>query len=189
MQNNDFGVAPGSLKGSSASVSKQFLFENVFICRIGVIKSFDFKSQTGVVTIKEYEGLEINTCSISNFNLDLSVEDEVILLQSNVNIFQESDNNHFDKNYYYILSALNPKKIGIKLDQFKLSAQELDSQSENIKFKAKKLIIDVDNIEIKGNLKINGTKFENHMHSSGTLTYINSSGVPTTTTGKTGPIA
>ncbi|WNY66396.1 DUF777 family protein (plasmid) [Borreliella andersonii] len=126
---------------------------------------------------------------MSNFNLDLAEEDEVILLQSNFNIFQESDNNHFDKNYFYILSALNPKKIGIKLGQFELSVQEFDAQSENIKFKAKKLIIDVDNIEIKGNLKINGTKFENHMYSSGTLTYVNSSGAPTTTTGKTGPIA
>lgn len=70
-----------------------------------------------------------------------------------------------------------------------LILRKFDSQSENIKFKAKKLIIDVDNIEIKGNLKINGTKFENHTHSSGTLTYVNSSGVPTTTTGKTGPIS
>ncbi|MBB6208340.1 DUF777 family protein [Borreliella lanei] len=189
MQNNDFRVGPGGLKAPSTGVLKQFLFENVFICRIGVIKSFDCETQTGVVTIKEYEGLEISTCSISNFNLDLAEEDEVVLLQSNFNIFQESDNNHFDKNYYYILSALNPKKIGIKLDQFKLSLQEFDAQSENMKFKAKKLIIDVDNIEIKGNLKINGTKFENHMHSSGTLTYVNSSGAPTTTTGKTGPIA
>ncbi len=189
MQNNDFRTESGSLKGSSTGVLKQFLFENVFICRIGVIKSFDFETQKGVVTIKEYEGLEISTCSISNFNFDLTAEDEVILLQSNFNIFQESDNNHFDKNYFYILSVLNPKKIGIRLDQFELSVQELGAQSENIKFKAKKLIIDVDNIEIKGNLKINGTKFENHMHSSGTLTYVNSSGVPTTTTGKTGPIA
>ncbi|WNY63378.1 DUF777 family protein (plasmid) [Borreliella carolinensis] len=189
MQNNDLCVGSGSLKGSAVGTVKQYLFENVFICRIGVIKSFDFKTQTGVVTIKEYEGLKINTCSISNFNLDLAAEDEVVLLQSNFNIFQESDNNHFDKNYFYILSVLNPKKIGIKLDQFKLSVQDFDSQSENIKFKAKKLIIDVDNIEIKGNLKINGTKFENHTHSSGTLTYVNSSGAPTTTTGKTGPIS
>lgn len=189
MQNNDLCVGSGSLRGSAVGALKQFLFENVFICRIGVIKSFDFKTQTGVVTIKEYEGLKISTCSISNFSLDLAAEDEVVLLQSNFNIFQENDNNHFDKNYFYILSVLNPKNIGIKLDQFKLSVQDFDSQSENIKFKAKKLIIDVDNIEIKGNLKINGTKFESHTHSSGTLTYVNSSGVPTTTTGKTGPIS
>ncbi len=110
MQNNDFRTGSGSLKGSSTGVLKQFLFENVFICRIGVIKSFDFETQKGVVTIKEYEGLEISTCSISNFNFDLTAEDEVILLQSNFNIFQESDNNHFDKNYFYILSVLNPKK-------------------------------------------------------------------------------
>ncbi|WP_235633226.1 DUF777 family protein [Borreliella mayonii] len=115
MQNNDFRLGPSSLKSSSVGALKQFLFENVFICRIGVIKSFDYESQTGVVTIKEYEGLEISACSISNFNLDLAEEDEVVLLQSNFNIFQESDNNHFDKNYYYILSVFNPKKLALSL--------------------------------------------------------------------------
>lgn len=109
----------------------------MFICRVGIIKSFDFKTQTGIVTIKEYEGLEISTRNISNFNLDLAEEDEVVLLQSNFNIFQESDNNHFDKNYYYILSVLNPKKIGIKLNELKVSLEEFDTQSENIKFKGK----------------------------------------------------
>lgn len=186
MENNVYGL--GGLKGSSVGALKQYFFENVFICRVGIIKSFDFKTQTGIVTIKEYEGLEISTRNISNFNLDLAEEDEVVLLQSNFNIFQESDNNHFDKNYYYILSVLNPKKIGIKLNELKVSLEEFDAQSENIKFKGKKLIIDVDSIEIKGNLKINGTNFENHMHSSGTLTYVNSSGAPTVTTGKTGPL-
>lgn len=44
MENNDFCVGPGSLKVSSACVSKQYLFENVFICRIGVIKSFDYET-------------------------------------------------------------------------------------------------------------------------------------------------
>lgn len=189
MKNNDFCVGVSSLKGSSVGAFKEYLFENVFICRIGVIKSFDCETQTGVVTIKEYEELDINTKNISNFNLDLAEKDEVVLLQSNFNIFQESDNNHFDKNYFYILSVLNPQKIGIKLNELKLSLQEFNTLGENIKVKAKKLVIDVDDIEIKGNLKINGTKFENHMHSSGTLTYINSSGLPTTTTGKTGPIA
>ncbi|WP_215538816.1 DUF777 family protein [Borreliella bavariensis] len=189
MGNNDFCVEPGSLKVSSACILKQYLFENVFICRIGVIKNFDYATQTGVVAIKEYKGLEISTRNISNFNLDLAEEDEVVLLQSNFNIFKESDNNHFDKNYFYILSVINPNKIGIKLDELRVSLKDFNTQSENIKFKAKKLIIDVDNIEIKGNLKINGAKFENHMHSSGTLMYVNSSGVPTTTTGKTGPIA
>lgn len=188
MSNNYFHKS-GSLKGSSASYLKQFLFENVFICRIGIIKSFDNETQTGIVVIKEYEGLEISTRNISNFNLDLAEKDEVVLLQSNFNIFQENDNNHFDKNYFYILSVISPKQIGIKLDKLKVNLQEFDAQSENIKFKAKKLIIDVENIEIKGNLKINGTKFENHVHSSGTLTYVNSSGAPTTTTGKTGPTA
>ncbi len=189
MKNNNFCAGVDNPKGSSVGVFKEYLFENVFICRIGVIKSFDCETQTGVVTIKEYEGLEISTMNISNFNFDLAEEDEVVLLQSNFNIFQESDNNHFDKNYFYILSVLNPKKIGINLDELKVSLQEFNTQSENVKVRAKKLIIDVDNIEIKGNLKINGTKFENHMHSSGTLTYINSSGLPITTTGKTGPIA
>ncbi|WPM06410.1 DUF777 family protein (plasmid) [Borreliella sinica] len=188
MKNNGYESAE-SLNVSSVGGLKRYLFENIFICRIGIIKSFDLKTQTGIVTIKEYEGLEIITRSISNFNLDLAEEDEVVLLQSNFNIFQESDNNHFDKNYYYILSVLNPKKIGIKLDEFNVSLKDFEAQSENIKFKAKKLIIDVDNIEIRGNLKINGTKFENHIHSSGTLTYVNSSGALTTTTGKTGPIA
>ncbi len=188
MNHNDF-CGSGSLKSSSVSAFKQYFFENVFICRIGVIESFDYETQTGVVTIKEYKGLKISTRNISNFNLDLEEEDEVLLLQSNFNIFQESDNNHFDKNYYYILSVLNPKKIGIKFNELKMSLQELNTQSENINFKGKKLIINVDNIEIKGNLKINGTKFENHMHSSGTIMYVNSSGVPTTTTGKTGPLA
>ncbi|WNY66374.1 DUF777 family protein (plasmid) [Borreliella andersonii] len=51
MQNNDFSVRPGSLKGSSAGVFKQFLFENIFICRIGVIKSFDVETQTRVLLL------------------------------------------------------------------------------------------------------------------------------------------
>lgn len=72
-------MEPGSLKVSSACILKQYLFENVFICRIGVIKGFDYATQ-GVVTIKEYKGLEISTRNISNFNLDLAEEDEVVLL-------------------------------------------------------------------------------------------------------------
>ncbi|WP_238614543.1 DUF777 family protein [Borrelia turcica] len=71
--------------------------QTIFICRIGIIKKFEYESQEGNVLSPEFAGLEIKTFSISNIRLDLREGRGVILLQSNYNIFNEYDDNNFDK--------------------------------------------------------------------------------------------
>ncbi|WP_422850386.1 DUF777 family protein, partial [Borreliella afzelii] len=75
-----------------------------------------------IVTIPEFEDLEIHTRNISNINFELSKGDTVLLLQSSVNIFDKNDDIHFDKNHFYILSAISPKTLNLISDTVKIKA-------------------------------------------------------------------
>ncbi|WKC58708.1 DUF777 family protein [Borrelia sp. P9F1] len=203
-RNYDVCKSLGSLSNNSpAEEVRQYLRENVFICRVGIIKQFDFKTQEGVVLIEEYEGLGILTRNISNLRLSLKQGDRVVLLQSSINIFNESDNNYFDKNYFYILNAIDPEYASIKIDKYSISSKELDIKSEqldlnarnvslegeSIKTSVKSLVIEADNIAFKGRVYINGKLFESHTHGSGSIVYVNSAGTPTPVTGNTSGVS
>ncbi|WP_434787080.1 DUF777 family protein, partial [Borreliella burgdorferi] len=88
---------------------KNWIYSNIFIIKIGTVKEFKHQTQEAIVTIPEFEDLEIHTKNISNISLELSKGDTVLLLQSSVNIFDKNDDIHFDKNHFYILSAISPK--------------------------------------------------------------------------------
>nr|WKT13941.1 DUF777 family protein [Borrelia sp. BU AG58] len=204
-QNYDVCKSLGSLSNDSLVLedAKRYLRENVFICRIGVIKQFDMETQEGVVLIEEYDGLDILTRNISNLRLSLKQGDRVVLLQSSINIFNESDNNYFDKNYFYILNALDPSCAGISIDKYSISSKELDIKSDQLvlnassvslegkstKISLKSLVIEADSIEFKGRVYINGKLFENHTHGSGSMMYVNAAGAPTLVTGNTSGVS
>ncbi|ASQ29653.1 hypothetical protein CDQ96_04405 (plasmid) [Borrelia miyamotoi] len=183
--------------------AKRYLYKNVFICRVGVVKEFDSQTQKGTVVIEEYEDLDILTCNISALRLELQKGDKVILLQSSINIFNEKDDNYFDKHYFYILNAVNLEFAGINLHKFNINAKELTCVSEetslrsknvvcegaNTKISVKSLIIEADDIQLKGNVYINGKLFESHMHGVGSITYVNAGGAPTLATGNTSGVS
>ncbi|AHH08985.1 DUF777 family protein (plasmid) [Borrelia anserina] len=194
----------GSLSNDLAlEDAKMYLHDNVFICRIGVIKEFDFKIQEGIVTIEEYEDLDIMSRNISSLKLDLKEGDKVILLQSSINIFNERDNNYFDKHYFYILNAVSLEYAGIDVHKLSFNSKEFDVTSENtsLDFKhlvfkgentrisVKSLVIEADSIQLKGNVYINGKLFESHTHGVGSITYVNASGSPTLATGNTAGVS
>ncbi|WP_024653722.1 DUF777 family protein [Borrelia persica] len=205
MQNNyEISRRLGNLSGNSIFEDiKRYLQDNIFICRIGMVEEFDFERQEGIVIIEEYEDLHILTRNISNLKLELSEGDRVVLLQSSINIFNEDDNNYFDKHYFYILNALTPKNLGINVDRFEINVGKLDIASENsafnltnmicdgdhAKISLKSLVIEAERIELKGNLYINGRLFESHTHSAGSITYVSSSGAPTFATGNTSGVS
>ncbi|MCD2385182.1 DUF777 family protein, partial [Borreliella burgdorferi] len=66
---------------------KNWIYSNIFIIKIGIVKEFKQQTQEAIVTIPEFEDLEIQTKNISNISLELSKGDCVLLLQSSVNIF------------------------------------------------------------------------------------------------------
>ncbi|WP_210376953.1 DUF777 family protein, partial [Borreliella valaisiana] len=76
---------------------KNWIYSNIFITQIGTVKEFKQQTQEAVVTIPEFEDLEIHTKNISNINFELSKGDSVLLLQSSINIFDKNDDIHFDK--------------------------------------------------------------------------------------------
>ncbi|WP_210381600.1 DUF777 family protein, partial [Borreliella valaisiana] len=74
---------------------KNWIYSNIFITQIGTVKEFKQQTQEAVVTIPEFEDLEIHTKNISNINFELSKGDSVLLLQSSINIFDKNDDIHF----------------------------------------------------------------------------------------------
>ncbi|MCD2408945.1 DUF777 family protein, partial [Borreliella burgdorferi] len=101
---------------------KNWIYSNIFIIKIGTVKEFKQQTQEAIVTIPEFEDLEIHTKNISNISLELSKGDTVLLLQSSVNIFDKNDDIHFDKNHFYILSAISPKTLNLISDTVKIKA-------------------------------------------------------------------
>ncbi|MCD2417405.1 DUF777 family protein, partial [Borreliella burgdorferi] len=70
---------------------KNWIYSNIFIIKIGTVKEFKQHTQEAIVTIPEFEDLEIHTKNISNISLELSKGDPVLLLQSSVNIFDKNN--------------------------------------------------------------------------------------------------
>ncbi len=80
--------------------------------------------------------MEIHTKNISNINFELSKGDSVLLLQSNINIFDKNDDIHFDKHHFYILSAISPKTLNLICDNIKIKANsriEIANQTTSLK--------------------------------------------------------
>ncbi|WP_418455026.1 DUF777 family protein (plasmid) [Borreliella spielmanii] len=115
---------------------KNWIYSNIFITRIGTVKEFKQQTQEAIVTIPEFEDLEIHTRNISNINFELSKGDTVLLLQSSVNIFDKNDDIHFDKHHFYILSAISPKTLNLICDTVKIKANsriEIANQTTSLK--------------------------------------------------------
>ncbi|WP_445436390.1 DUF777 family protein [Candidatus Borreliella tachyglossi] len=139
------------------------LCENIFISKIGIIKEYDHTKQEGIVHIKEFGELDIRTRNISNMQLHLKEDDKVILLQSSINLFEEEDDNFFDKTYFYILNAIATKTIQkavIDINNFETKHEKLNiGVKEELSIKAEdKLNINAKECKIKhDSLKINST--------------------------------
>lgn len=115
---------------------KNWIYSNIFITRIGTVKEFKQQTQEAVVIIPEFEDLEIHTRNISNISFELAKGDTVLLLQSSVNIFDKNDDIHFDKNHFYILSAISPKTLNLICDTVKIKANsriEIANQTTSLK--------------------------------------------------------
>ncbi|WP_281507453.1 DUF777 family protein [Borrelia coriaceae] len=111
---------------------KKWIFNNIFITKIGKVKTFDPNSQKGVVIIEEFDNIEIETQNISNININPNEGEMVLLLQSNINLFNHDDNINFDKNHFYILSIINPKYLEMACDDIKLKTiNKIDIKSNN----------------------------------------------------------
>ncbi|UPA16834.1 DUF777 family protein (plasmid) [Borrelia coriaceae] len=111
---------------------KKWIFNNIFITKIGKVKTFDPNSQKGVVIIEEFDNIEIETQNISNININPNEGEMVLLLQSNINLFNHDDNINFDKNHFYILSIINPKYLEMACDDIKLKTiNKVDIKSNN----------------------------------------------------------
>ncbi|WP_024654678.1 DUF777 family protein [Borrelia hispanica] len=115
---------------------KLWIYKNIFISTIGIIKSFDSETQEGVVLLSLYKNVEIRTRCISNMHFDLQENDEVILLQSSINLFDINDDNYYDKNYFYILRPINMQNATIKVDDFSIRTKNLmEIKNNNISLK------------------------------------------------------
>ncbi|WAZ71233.1 DUF777 family protein (plasmid) [Borrelia miyamotoi] len=111
---------------------KLWIYSNIFITKIGTIKTFDTTSQKGIVIIKEFDNLEIETHNISNININPNEGEMVLLLQSSINLFNQNDNINFDKNHFYILSIINPKYLEIACNDIALkSTHKLALRADN----------------------------------------------------------
>ncbi|WP_424632777.1 DUF777 family protein [Borreliella lusitaniae] len=136
---------------------KNWIYSNIFITRIGTVKDFKQQTQEAVVTISEFEDLEIHTRNISNISFELSKGDTVLLLQSNVNIFDKNDNIHFDKHHFYILSAISPKTLNLISDTVKIqtnSTIEISNQTTSLKKILDNIVSAINGITIIGDSAI-----------------------------------
>uniref|UniRef100_UPI003BF4B80C DUF777 family protein n=1 Tax=Borreliella afzelii TaxID=29518 RepID=UPI003BF4B80C len=142
---------------------KNWIYSNIFITRIGTVKEFKQQTQEAIVIIPEFEDLEIHTRNISNINFELSKGDTVLLLQSSVNIFDKNDDIHFDKNHFYILSAISPKTLNLICDTVKIKANsriEIANQTTSLKEILDSIISAINGITIKGDSIIDKVSLE-----------------------------
>ncbi|AHH11517.1 DUF777 family protein (plasmid) [Borrelia coriaceae] len=122
------------MKGSALTQEeiKLWTYKNIFISKIGIIKSFNISTQDGIVLLTGYDDLEIKTRNISNMHFNLKEDDKVILLQSSINLFDENDDNYFDKNYFYILRPVDMQNAAIKVNDFEIDIQNpIDIKANN----------------------------------------------------------
>ncbi|ACJ73179.1 conserved hypothetical protein (plasmid) [Borreliella afzelii ACA-1] len=142
---------------------KNWIYSNIFITRIGTVKEFKQQTQEAIVIIPEFEDLEIHTRNISNINFELSKGDTVLLLQSSVNIFDKNDDINFDKNHFYILSAISPKTLNLICDTVKIKANsriEIANQTTSLKEILDSIISAINGITIKGDSIIDKVSLE-----------------------------
>ncbi|ACL34221.1 hypothetical protein CV695_06365 [Borreliella burgdorferi] len=157
---------------------KNWIYSNIFIIKIGTVKEFKHQTQEAIVTIPEFEDLEIHTKNISNISLELSKGDTVLLLQSSVNIFDKNDDIHFDKNHFYILSAISPKTLNLISDTVKIKANnkiEIANEVTTLKSILESIVSAIEGIKVvttkKGpviepvSLKIATTKINSDINS------------------------
>ncbi|MCD2413887.1 DUF777 family protein, partial [Borreliella burgdorferi] len=132
---------------------KNWIYSNIFIIKIGTVKEFKQQTQEAIVTIPEFEDLEIHTKNISNISLELSKGDNVLLLQSSVNIFDKNNDIHFDKHHFYILSAINPKTLNLISDTVKIKANnkiEIANEITSLKSILESIVSAINGITVKG---------------------------------------
>ncbi len=132
---------------------KNWIYSNIFIIKIGTVKEFKQQTQEAIVTIPEFEDLEIHTKNISNISLELSKGDNVLLLQSSVNIFDKNNDIHFDKHHFYILSAISPKTLNLISDTVKIRANnkiEIANQTTSLKKILDNIVSAINGIKIIG---------------------------------------
>ncbi|WP_233186323.1 DUF777 family protein [Borreliella burgdorferi] len=130
---------------------RNWIYSNIFIIKIGIIKEFKHQTQEAIVTIPEFEDLEVRTKNISNIGLELSKGDCVLLLQSSVNIFDKNNDIHFDKHHFYILSAISPKTLNLISDTVKIKANnniEIANQTTSLKTILKNIVSAIEGIKI-----------------------------------------
>ncbi|QXG44638.1 DUF777 family protein (plasmid) [Borreliella burgdorferi] len=132
---------------------KNWIYSNIFIIKIGTVKEFKQQTQEAIVTIPEFEDLEIHTKNISNISLELSKGDNVLLLQSSVNIFDKNNDIHFDKHHFYILSAISPKTLNLISDTVKIKASkniEIANEITSLKSILESIVSAINGITVKG---------------------------------------
>ncbi len=132
---------------------KNWIYSNIFIIKIGTVKEFKQQTQEAIVTIPEFEDLEIHTKNISNISLELSKGDNVLLLQSSINIFDKNNDIHFDKHHFYILSAISPKTLNLISDTVKIRANnkiEIANQTTSLKKILDNIVSAINGIKIIG---------------------------------------
>ncbi|AOW96159.1 hypothetical protein AXH25_05635 (plasmid) [Borrelia miyamotoi] len=129
---------------------KLWIFSNIFITKIGKIKTFDHASQKGVVILEEFDNLEIDTHNILNININPKQGEMVLLLQSSINLFNPDDDINFDKSHFYILSIIDPKYLEMACEHISLKTNnKLELTSDN------QIDIHSDNTNINANQNIN----------------------------------
>ncbi|ACK74340.1 DUF777 domain-containing protein [Borreliella burgdorferi] len=132
---------------------KNWIYSNIFIIKIGTVKEFKHQTQEAIVTIPEFEDLEIHTKNISNISLELSKGDCVLLLQSSINIFDKNNDIHFDKHHFYILSAISPKTLNLISDTVKIKANnkiEIANEITSLKSILESIVSAINGITVKG---------------------------------------
>ncbi|WP_417903242.1 DUF777 family protein [Borreliella bissettiae] len=130
---------------------KNWIYSNIFIIKIGTVKDFKQQTQEAIVTIPEFEDLEIHTKNISNISLELSKGDSVLLLQSSVNIFDKNNDIHFDKHHFYILGAISPKTLNLISDAVKIRANnkiEIANEITSLKSILESIVGAIKNLKI-----------------------------------------
>ncbi|WP_031531109.1 DUF777 family protein [Borreliella garinii] len=132
---------------------KNWIYSNILITRIDIVKEFQKQTPEAIVTMPEFEGLEIHTKNISNIGFKLSKGDTVLLLQSNINLFDKNDDIHFDKHYFYIINTISPKALNLICDNIKIKANstiEIANQTTSLKKILDNIISAINGITIIG---------------------------------------
>lgn len=154
------------MKGSPLTQEeiKLWIYRNIFISKIGIIKSFNTSTQKGIVLLSGHTDLEIKTRNISNMHFNLKENDGVILLQSSINLFNEDDNHYFDKNYFYILRPVNMQNATIKVNDFAIDIQNpIDIKANNTSLRAvlEEIVSCLQNLRVIGNASVEPSFYSN----------------------------